>query len=108
MGSKGIADRSGRREEWSYRLLSGSPCLVWVVVAALLFSALWDGAGSAGAALFQTECSTNLPLGRLGCAGVQTTSGTPLLIPFPGLEFRSILSRACGMCSSDFPEKDQS
>lgn len=46
-----------------YWLLSGSPCLVWVVVAALLFSVLWDGAGSAGAALFQTECSTNLPLG---------------------------------------------
>lgn len=61
MGSKGRAARGDRVE---CRLLSGSPCLVLVVAAALPFSALWDGTGNAGAALLQAECcSINLPLG---------------------------------------------
>lgn len=102
-----MGSREERAEgtEWRAGLLLSLPGLV--VVAALPFSALWDGAGHAGAAPLQTERSTNLPAVQLCRAGVQTTPGTPFLVPFPGLRFRSILSSASGICSSDFPEKDQ-
>lgn len=60
VGSKG---RVGRGDRVECRLLSISPCLVLLVSAAVPFSALWDGAGNAGAALLQTECSINRPLG---------------------------------------------
>lgn len=75
-GSRG---KQGKSRQRGQRGLSASPCLVLVVVAALPFSALWVGAGNAGAALLQAECSIDFPekdQGQLGSGSALLHSGT--------------------------------